>query len=157
MRMIVDADTYTGILQTMCYWNYVIDTEAWAGFDQVFTPDATLDLSRVVAHRDGSMTENTPTPTAGLPVCRGLDEIRELMSGRAHNPGAVHYATNLVLLGHHDGGIETYSRNMAVQPTGVWSQTAFYDLVIATEHGWRIRSRVSEPSFRLVWESFRIE
>ena len=154
--MKLDTDTYIGILQATNAWNLVIDTQVWDDFDKVFTEDAILDISAVRAHRDPADADKPVVAgSAGLPVARGLDEIKELMKRFVN--GAVHYACNLVLTGEKDGGVEAFSRNMALNPTGLWSQTAFYDLAVETDSGWRIKHRVSQPEFRMVFQSFAIE
>jgi len=100
-----------------------IDDRNWEGLDRVFTDDATFDLTDL-----------------GGPVLSGLAEIRRFMDTDATHP-QTHLMTN-IYVDEQPGGAKLCFRLVARQKGGVFGTASYYDDVVKTPAGWRVKDRV---------------
>ena len=115
------------IHQLLAYYGHVVDDCDWARFDELFTPDATLDYTRAGASA----------------VFTGLDEIRAFFRD-ANHPSA-HHVLNIVVT---ESGGEVRVRSKFFVPytreTHVpkrWFGGDYDDVVVRTDRGWRFTFR----------------
>jgi len=100
-----------------------IDDRNWDALDQVFTTDAVFDLTRV-----------------GSRVCTGLDDIKAFMESEAAHP-RTHMMTNIYADADGDGA-QMRSRIVALQGKGLVGTASYYDTLVRTPEGWRIKHRI---------------
>ena len=100
-----------------------IDDRDWEGLGRIFTDDATFDLTDL-----------------GGPKLVGLAEIRRYMDEDAAHP-LTHLMTN-IYVDEHPGGTKLYFRIVARAKGGVFGTASYYDDVVKTPAGWRVRHRV---------------
>jgi len=100
-----------------------IDDRDWAGLSQIFTEDAVFDLTDL-----------------GEPRLNGLAEIRRYMDEDARHPRA-HLMTNIYVDETADGARLSF-RIVALLPERVVGTASYYDDVVKTPAGWRVRNRV---------------
>ena len=101
-----------------------IDDRNWAGLGRIFTDDATFDLTDL-----------------GGPVLRGLDEIRRYMDTEATHP-QTHLMANIYVDEQGADAAKMYFRIVARQKGGVFGTASYYDDVVKTPQGWRVKDRV---------------
>jgi hypothetical protein len=101
-----------------------IDDRDWAGLDRIFTDDAVFDLTDL-----------------GVPLLCGLDEIRRFMDEDAEHP-RTHTMTN-IYVDETDDGVQLNFRIVALLPGGKVGTASYYDQVVRTPDGWRVRHRVT--------------
>jgi 3-phenylpropionate/cinnamic acid dioxygenase small subunit len=97
----------------------LIDDRDWDGLSQIFTEDATFEV----------LGE----------VLRGLDGIREFM--RAANHPRTHLMTN-VYVDEMPEGVVLRFRIIAMRRDGRIVSGRYRDVVVKTDGGWRVLSRV---------------
>jgi 3-phenylpropionate/cinnamic acid dioxygenase small subunit len=100
-----------------------IDDRAWDRLDQIFTEDAVFDLTDL-----------------GEPRLEGLAEIKRYMAEDAKHP-RTHLMTNIYVDESADG-VRLFFRIVALLPERVVGTASYYDEVVKTAAGWRVRSRV---------------
>jgi hypothetical protein len=100
-----------------------IDDRDWARLDQIFTEDAVFDLTDL-----------------GGPRLVGLPEIKRYMDEDADHP-RTHLMTNIYVDETPDG-VRLQFRIVALLPERRVGTASYFDHVVKTEHGWRVRDRV---------------
>ena len=100
-----------------------IDDRDWDGLDRIFTEDAVFDLTDL-----------------GVPLLEGLAEIKRFMDEDAQHP-KTHTMTNIYVDDTADG-VRLNFRIVALQPKGLAGTASYYDEVVKTDAGWRVRHRV---------------
>ncbi len=101
-----------------------IDDRDWERLDRIFTEDAVFDLTDL-----------------GAPRLEGLDAIRAFMDTEARHP-RTHTMTNIYVDVTEDG-VRLNFRIVAILPEGRVGTASYYDEVVKTEHGWRVKHRVT--------------
>lgn len=106
-----------------------IDDRNWPGLDRIFTDDAVFDLTDL-----------------GAPRLEGLDEIKRFMDEDAKHP-KTHTMTNIYVdeVVDDDGvpAVKLNFRIVALQKGGLAGTASYYDDVVKTEAGWRVKHRVT--------------
>jgi SnoaL-like domain len=100
-----------------------IDDRDWEALGRIFTEDATFDLTDV-----------------GAPKLVGLAEIRRYMDEDATHP-LTHLMTN-IYVDDQPGGAKLRFRLVARAKGGVFWTLSYYDDVVKTPAGWRMKDRV---------------
>jgi 3-phenylpropionate/cinnamic acid dioxygenase small subunit len=100
-----------------------IDDRDWDRLGQIFTEDAVFDLTDL-----------------GEPRLEGLPEIKRYMAEDAKHP-RTHLMTNIYVNETPDGA-QLFFRIVALLPDRVVGTASYYDDVVKTRDGWRVRSRV---------------
>jgi SnoaL-like domain len=100
-----------------------IDDRDWARLGEIFTDDAVFDLTDL-----------------GEPCLNGLAEIKRYMDEDAKHPRA-HLMTNIYVDETPDGAHLSF-RIVALLPERVVGTASYYDDVVKTPAGWRVRHRV---------------
>jgi hypothetical protein len=107
-----------------------IDDRDWARLGEIFTDDAVFDLTDL-----------------GEPCLDGLAEIKRYMDEDAKHPRA-HLMTN-IYVDETPEGARLYFRIVALLPERVVGTASYYDEVVRTSAGWRVRHRVITRRRRL--------
>ncbi len=100
-----------------------IDDRAWDRLDRIFTEDAVFDLTDL-----------------DVPILDGLPAIKRFMDEEAKHP-KTHMMTN-IYVDDTDSGVKLYFRIVALQRGGLTGTASYYDDVIRTSAGWRVKHRV---------------
>jgi 3-phenylpropionate/cinnamic acid dioxygenase small subunit len=100
-----------------------IDDRNWDGLDEIFTADATFDLTDL-----------------GVPVLRGLPAIKRFMDLEAQHP-KTHLMTN-IYVDETPEGVQMFFRIVAMRSGGLVGTGSYYDDVVKTSAGWRVKGRV---------------
>ena len=100
-----------------------IDDRNWPGLARIFTDDATFDLTDL-----------------GIPVLRGLAHIQQFMDTEAQHP-KTHMMTN-IYVDETPTGVRLYFRIVAMASGGKMGTASYYDDVVKTPEGWRVKDRV---------------
>ena len=100
-----------------------IDDRDWERLDQIFTPDGVFDLTDL-----------------GVPLLEGLPAIKRFMDEDAQHP-KTHMMTNIYVDETADG-IKLFFRIVAMQSKGLMGTASYYDDVVKTDDGWRVKHRV---------------
>jgi SnoaL-like domain len=100
-----------------------IDDRDWARLGEIFTDDAVFDITDL-----------------GEPCLNGLAEIRRYMDEDARHPRA-HLMTNIYVDETPDA-VRLSFRIVALLPERVVGTASYYDEVVKTAAGWRVRHRV---------------
>lgn len=100
-----------------------IDDRNWAGLSLIFTEDATFDLTDL-----------------GVPMLSGLDRIKQFMDTEAQHP-RTHMMTN-IYVDETPEGVKMYFRIVALRGGGLVGTASYYDDVVKTPNGWRVKDRV---------------
>jgi hypothetical protein len=100
-----------------------VDDRDWPGLDRIFTDDAVFDLTDL-----------------GVPLLVGLPEIKRFMDEDAQHP-RTHTMTN-IYVDETDAGVTLSFRIIALLPGGFAGTASYYDSVVKTDAGWRVRHRV---------------
>ena len=100
-----------------------IDDRDWARLGAIFTDDAVFDLTDL-----------------GEPCLTGLAEIKRYMDEDAKHP-RTHLMTN-IYVDEVPGGARLSFRIVALLPERVVGTASYYDDVVKTPAGWRVRHRV---------------
>ena len=100
-----------------------IDDRDWPRLDRVFTDDAVFNLTDL-----------------GVPLLVGLPEIKRFMDEDAQHP-KTHTMTN-IYVDETDAGVTLSFRIIALQRGGLAGTASYYDTVVKTDAGWRVRHRV---------------
>ena len=100
-----------------------IDDRDWEGLGRIFTEDAVFDLTDI-----------------GAPRLVGLAEIRRFMDVEAAHP-QTHLMTNIYVDEHPDG-VKMSFRIIARAKGGIFWTASYYDDVVETPEGWRVKDRV---------------
>lgn len=100
-----------------------IDDRDWSGLDRIFTDDAVFDLTDL-----------------DVPLLVGLSEIKRFMADDARHP-RTHTMTN-IYVDETDAGVTLHFRIIALLPGGLAGTASYYDDVVKTDEGWRVRHRV---------------
>ena len=100
-----------------------IDDRDWDALDRIFTDDAVFDLTDL-----------------GAPRLVGLDEIKRFMDTEARHP-RTHTMTN-IYVDETDAGVAMFFRIVAMQSKGLMGTASYYDNVVKTDAGWRVKHRV---------------
>jgi 3-phenylpropionate/cinnamic acid dioxygenase small subunit len=101
-----------------------IDDRDWPRLARIFTDDATFDL------RD-----------LGGPKLSGLAEIQRYMDEEAQHP-QTHLMTNIYVDEAPGGGAKLYFRIVALRKGQSVGSASYYDDVVKTPEGWRVKDRV---------------
>ena len=100
-----------------------IDDRDWDRLDRIFTDDAVFDLTDL-----------------GAPRLVGLDEIKRFMDEDAQHP-RTHLMTNIYADDTPDGVTLSF-RIVALMPEHRVFTASYYDDVVKTDAGWRVKHRV---------------
>ncbi|MDH4147192.1 MAG: nuclear transport factor 2 family protein [Acidimicrobiia bacterium] len=100
-----------------------IDDRNWPGLARIFTEDATFDLTDL-----------------GGPKLAGLAEIQRFMDTEAQHP-QTHLMTN-IYADETPEGAKLAFRIVARAKGGVFFTASYYDDVVRTPAGWRVKDRV---------------
>ena len=100
-----------------------IDDRDWDRLGQIFTEDAVFDLTDL-----------------GEPRLEGLAEIKRYMAEDAKHP-RTHLMTNIYVDETPDGA-QLFFRIVALLPDRIVGTASYYDDVVKTRDGWRVRNRV---------------
>ena len=100
-----------------------IDDRNWGGLDAIFTPDATFDLTDL-----------------GVRILVGLPEIKTFMDLEAQHP-RTRMMTN-IYVDDTPEGVKTFFRIVAMSSGGLVGTASYYDDVVKTPQGWRVKNRV---------------
>ncbi len=100
-----------------------IDDRNWTGLSRIFTADAVFDLTDL-----------------GVPLLVGLPRICEFMDKEAAHP-RTHMMTN-IYVDDTDEGVKLAFRIVALRGGGLVGTASYYDDVVKTPEGWRVRHRV---------------
>lgn len=100
-----------------------IDDRDWARLGQIFTDDAVFDLTDL-----------------GGPRLHGLEEITRFMDEDAQHP-RTHLMTN-IYADETPAGARLCFRIVALLPDRVVGTASYFDDVVKTADGWRVRNRV---------------
>lgn len=100
-----------------------IDDRDWEGLARIFTADATFDLADLGARK-----------------LVGLEEIRQFMATEAEHP-RMHLMTN-IYAEETSGGAKLRFRIITVLKDRRVGTASYYDDVVKTADGWRVKDRV---------------
>lgn len=100
-----------------------IDDRDWDRLGQIFTDDAVFDLTDL-----------------GSPRLEGLPEIKRYMDEDADHP-RTHMMTN-IYVDETPGGVTLRFRIVALLPERRVGTASYYDDVVKTPAGWRVKHRV---------------
>ncbi len=100
-----------------------IDDRDWDRLSQIFTDDAVFDLTDL-----------------GAPRLEGLERIKAFMDTEAEHP-RTHTMTN-IYVDESEEGVKLYFRIVALLPGGRAGTGSYYDDVVKTDDGWRVKHRV---------------
>ena len=100
-----------------------IDDRNWDGLARIFTDDATFDLADL-----------------GVPILTGLARIKQFMDLEANHP-RTHMMTN-IYVDETTTGVKMYFRIVAMRSGGLVGTASYYDDVVKTPQGWRVKDRV---------------
>ena len=101
-----------------------IDDRDWNKLRAIFTEDAVFDLTGV-----------------GSRVLNGIDDIVNFMEEEAAHP-RTHMMTNIYCDPTPDGA-ELRFRIVALRGKGLTGTASYYDQVVKTDEGWRVKHRVT--------------
>ena len=101
----------------------LIDDRDWDGLSQIFVDEATFEIPGEVLD--------------------GLEAIREFMRGAKHP--RTHLMTNVVV-DETDDGVILRSRLIGMRRDGRFISGRYRDVVVKTDDGWRIVTRVYTPT-----------
>ncbi|MBV9996159.1 MAG: nuclear transport factor 2 family protein [Caulobacteraceae bacterium] len=127
--MKLGADDWVQLLQVQNLYGHVLDGFLWDKLGEVFAPDGVFDPSDV-----------------GLPVMRGLAEIREKLIPIEEGPNRDHIhnhvATNSAVLSvGADGIVKMRTKYIVAGETDTLSFGEYDDDMVKTPDGWRIKRR----------------
>ena len=77
----------------------------------------------------------------GARKCTGIDDIVKFMEEEARHP-RTHMMTNIYCTATEDGGADLNFRIVALLSKGRTSTGSYYDHVVKTAAGWRVKHRV---------------
>lgn len=100
-----------------------IDDRDWNRLDQIFTDDAVFDLTDL-----------------DVPLLEGLAAIKRFMDIEAKHP-KTHLMTN-IYVDEADDGVHLFFRIVAMRSGGLTGTASYYDRVVPTPDGWRVKHRV---------------
>ena len=100
-----------------------IDDRDWPRLARIFTEDATFDLTDL-----------------GGPRLAGLAEIQRYMDTEAAHP-RTHLMTN-IYADETDAGVKLFFRIVALLPDRKVGTASFFDDVVKTPAGWRVKDRL---------------
>lgn len=100
-----------------------IDDRDWERLERIFTDDAIFDLTDL-----------------GVPVLEGLDRIKAFMDTEAQHP-RTHMMTN-IYVDDSEEGVKLNFRIVALLGQGKVGTASYYDDVVKTDVGWRVKHRV---------------
>ena len=101
-----------------------IDDRDWEGLHRIFTDDATFDLTDL-----------------GVPMLTGLPAIKRFMDVDAEHP-LTHMMTNIYVDEVPDRVTMNF-RIVALRKGGLVGTASYYDVVVKTPDGWRVKDRVT--------------
>ncbi len=100
-----------------------IDDRDWPRLARIFTEDATFDLTDL-----------------GGPRLAGLAEIQRYMDTEAAHP-RTHLMTN-IYADETDAGVKLFFRIVALLPDRKVGTASYFDDVVKTPAGWRVKDRI---------------
>lgn len=100
-----------------------IDDRDWPRLARIFTEDATFDLTDL-----------------GGPRLAGLAEIQRYMDTEAVHP-RTHLMTN-IYADETDAGVKLFFRIVALLPDRKVGTASYFDDVVKTPAGWRVKDRI---------------
>ncbi|MGH1488708.1 MAG: nuclear transport factor 2 family protein [Acidimicrobiales bacterium] len=101
-----------------------IDDRDWERLGRIFTDDAVFDLTDL-----------------GAPRLEGLEAIKVFMDVEAQHP-RTHTMTN-IYVDETDDGVKLNFRIVALLPEGRVGTASYYDDVVKTDAGWRVKHRIT--------------
>ena len=101
-----------------------IDDRDWEGLNRIFTDDATFDLTDL-----------------GVRMLTGLPAIKRFMDVDAEHP-LTHMMTNIYVDEVPDRVTMNF-RIVALRKGGLVGTASYYDVVVKTPDGWRVKDRVT--------------
>lgn len=114
-------DDHIEIRQVLADYGHVVDDHVWDRAEEVFTPDIVLEMSGFVLH--------------------GIEDIVANFKGR--NLYA-HVTTNTTLREESDGHVRGHSKVIGFPNEGQPVTGDYYDEIVRTSAGWRLRRRQVE-------------
>ena len=100
-----------------------IDDRDWPRLAKIFTEDATFDLTDL-----------------GSRKLVGLADIQHFMDVEATHPRS-HTMTN-IYVDETPAGVKLFFRILALQPGGIVFTASYFDDVVKTVDGWRVKDRI---------------
>ena len=119
----MDLDDRLELHELPARYGDLIDDRDWDGLSQVFVDEATFEIPDEVLD--------------------GLEAIREFMRGAKHP--RTHLMTN-VAVDETDEGVILRSRLIGMRRDGRFISGRYRDVVVKTDDGWRIVTRVYTPT-----------
>ena len=123
-RSIMDPSDRLELHELPGRYGDAIDDRDWEALHRIFTDDAVFDLTDL-----------------GVPLLEGIDEIKRFMDEDAQHP-RTHTMTN-IYVDETDDGVKLNFRIVALQPKGLVGTASYYDDVVKTPDGWRVKHRVT--------------
>ena len=126
----LSTDDRQQIAETLARHAFVADENQLDQFGEVFTPDATYDMT-----------------SSGMGAFRGLDVLRSaagqlFASGRAPRS---HFVTNIVITESGESTASVKSKGLMIMPDGAVHGVVYDDTLTLHEGRWLIASRVVLP------------
>ena len=118
-----DGDERMRVIELLGRYGRLIDRRDWAALAEIFTTDATFDLSAI-----------------GGPLLSGLPEIQDYMARRAKHPVS-HHITNAHLERVEGDSLHSSCMLVAVQADGSVASGHYADELVRATDGLRIRRR----------------
>lgn len=126
---ILDITDRLAVLEVVNKYSLVVDDRRWDELTDVFTEDGMFDASR-----------------SGYQVVRGTAALRRHMETADH-PNA-HHVTNSVITEIGSDSVRVHSKVVTVRRGGAATTGDYYDVVVRTAAGWRLREKVAVPRGR---------
>ena len=122
----IDVSDRLAIHELLSLYGHLIDQRRWAELDQVFSADVVFDATEM-----------------GVPLTTSFNALLEHWTTDATHPLA-HHATNVVVTEDADGTVRVMSKGIGVGNKGRVGSVTYFDVVVRTPAGWRLKHRVAQ-------------
>jgi hypothetical protein len=122
--MALQTDDRQAITDLIHLHGHYTDSGAFERMDELFAPDAVLDLSDF-----------------GLGVRTGLAEMDEAIRAIGDGHPVGHHVTNVVLSEEGDGRVRAISKGIGIMADGRCGSVVYEDALARGPRGWRITER----------------
>jgi len=122
----MDVTDRLAIHEVVAQYSHMVDDKRWDDLGLVFSDDGVFDAT-----------------DRGYPLAQGMTQLRAHMETAQHP--LAHCITNVVLREIDADTVEAHSKMIAVRVGGVATTSDYYDLVVRTPDGWRIRRKGAKP------------